>query len=1361
NKTVSPDTAVPYQSVVTYTVVLANNGSITDTAVYVTDTLPVSTTFVSWVEQPAGATMVADELTWNGEMAPSTAVTFTFLVSHTGDYGDVVENTAVYSGTSGSGSDTATFTVESLAGDITFVYHDLEDVVQPGEGLFLAGDFNGWNTTSTPLTPDANSDVFTVTLSGLAAGTYGYKYVVYTDTIPSGPTYWDWVNTNNRSYTVAGTATVNDYRNVVIGWANLNGPLALIVDMGTATGDVYGRLYIPGVTNTPDSAGRSLMTEVGFGDTTTPANWEWFPMAFNADDGGNNDEFVGVMTPTVPGVYSYTTRYDGNWGTGNPNAAWLYADATGVGPYPGGEFNLSDTGVMTVGLVTVPISVARAGVNGEVFAVEGTVTYVPGTFNTAGWALQDASGGIGVFDSTFVPSVNYGDVVQIIGTRGAFSGEEQLTSISYFGSLGAGPEVTPLVYSTSDVNAGNAEGWIVEIQGTISSLGTCSGNYQFLVDDGSGTVTVYVDADTGVNVCNMGAANGEEIRVIGFATQFNTLNEVKPRRLSDVQVLLDAPVVVSTSPTNNATGVPTDTLITVQFSEPVSVTTNWFDINCTLSGNVSGTFEPAGPATSYTITPDVNFLNGDLCNVTVVADQVTSGGGQNMAGDYSFSFLVGTMTFGVCGDPATPIHFVQGDGLISPLTGSSVVVEGVVVGDYQTTLDGYYLQEENADFDGDNMTSEGIFVYDPDGTPDVNAGDVVRLQATVSEYNGLTELGTIANFSACGTDTVTPTVVTLPLAEADDWEFYEGMLIAIEDDLTVTNNYYLGRFGQVRLSLERLAQPTNVVLPGAPAIALQELNNRSYVTIDDADPAQNVDPIVYPGPQLTFTNTLRGGDMVPNGIVGVVDHYNNDSSDDYRVFPTEPVTFEPTNARSETPVDVGGSIKVASFNVLNYFSTIDTGAAICGPSQNMECRGADSAEEFERQRTKIINAIVTMNADIIGLMEMENHVTDAALQDLVQGLNDVAGAGTYAYVNSGVIGTDAIKVALIYQPANVTPSGDYAILDSSVDPGFIDTLNRPVLIQTFAENATGELVTVAVNHLKSKGSACSGDPDLGDGQGNCNLTRVAAAQALVTYLATDPTNSGVDRYLIIGDLNSYAMEDPIQTIEAAGYTNLISLFQGADAYGYSFDGQWGYLDHALASADLLPLVTAVTDWHINSDEPVSLDYNVEYKTANQQIILYGEEPYRASDHDPVIIGLELQPVVVTPTVEIVTPMDGDVFTITSGTAVSIPVTITTTNFVIPDDGHWHLWIDGSHVGPVMDYMTTVELSEGTHVISAELRTPDHVSLGIVDTVTVTVTTEPTTPEYMLYLPLIVKPAETGATAVPQFESRTPLQKPVL
>jgi uncharacterized protein len=90
-----------------------------------------------------------------------------------------------------------------------------------------------------------------------------------------------------------------------------------------------------------------------------------------------------------------------------------------------------------------------------------------------------------------------------------------------------------------------------------------------------------------------------------------------------------------------------------------------------------------------------------------------------------------------------------------------------------------------------------------------------------------------------------------------------------------------------------------------------------------------------------------------------------------------------------------------------------------------------------------------------------------------------------------VIGSDAIKMAYIYKPANVEATGDYAILDSSVDPRFDDTRNRPVLTQTFTELRTNEAVTVAVNHLKSKGSACGGPPDDDPRQGNCNGTRTA------------------------------------------------------------------------------------------------------------------------------------------------------------------------------------------------------------------------------------------------------------------------------
>jgi hypothetical protein len=206
--------------------------------------------------------------------------------------------------------------------------------------------------------------------------------------------------------------------------------------------------------------------------------------------------------------------------------------------------------------------------------------------------------------------------------------------------------------------------------------------------------------------------------------------------------------------------------------------------------------------------------------------------------------------------------------------------------------------------------------------------------------------------------------------------------------------------------------------------------------------------------------------------------------------------------------------------------------------------------------------------------------------------------------------------------------GSAAILDSSVDSSFNDTKNRPTLAQTFRQLSGGGRFTVAVNHLKSKGSACDtiGDPDTGDGQGNCNLTRTDAATALVSWLATDPTGSGDSDFLIIGDMNSYAQEDPITVIKGGGYTDVIDSHIGVStAYSYVFNGQAGYLDHALASSSLAAQVTGVTEWHINPDEPRILDYNVEFKSAGQVNSLYSPDAYRASDHDPVIIGLSLNP----------------------------------------------------------------------------------------------------------------------------------------
>jgi uncharacterized protein len=207
----------------------------------------------------------------------------------------------------------------------------------------------------------------------------------------------------------------------------------------------------------------------------------------------------------------------------------------------------------------------------------------------------------------------------------------------------------------------------------------------------------------------------------------------------------------------------------------------------------------------------------------------------------------------------------------------------------------------------------------------------------------------------------------------------------------------------------------------------------------------------------------------------------------------------------------------------------------------------------------------------------------------------------------------------------VRPVGAPAVLTSRVDPRFDDTRSRPAIAQAFELRENRERVVVAVNHLKSKGSACAGDPDRLDGQGNCNGTRTLAAQALADWLATDPTGSGTDGSLVVGDLNAYAQEDPIRALRDAGFTDLVARFGGPAPYSYVFDGQAGYLDHALASGPLVDRVTGVTEWHVNADEPVVLDFNTEFKTPGQVTGLYAPDAIRSSDHDPVLVGLDLRP----------------------------------------------------------------------------------------------------------------------------------------
>jgi uncharacterized protein len=710
-----------------------------------------------------------------------------------------------------------------------------------------------------------------------------------------------------------------------------------------------------------------------------------------------------------------------------------------------------------------------------------------------------------------------------------------------------------------------------------------------------------------------------------------------------------APTVSATAPGDGASEIAAGTNISITFSEPVTVAGSWFSISCDTSG--AHTASVSGSPTTFTLDPDVSFTFGESCTVTVVGAQVSDQDANDppnvMAGDHSFSFGVGNP----CEDPFTSIPSIQGSGLSAAITGN-VTTEGVVVGDYEgsTGLQGFYLQD--AAGDGNAATSDGIFVFTGSANT-VTAGQSVRVTGFARErfnqtaLNGANNNNTPvppANIVACGSGSVAHTDVTLPFATSDFPERYEGMLVRLPQELVISEYFNYERFGEMVLALPldgetRAFTGTAIDEPGAPANARALANSLRRITLDDGLGIQNPPSIRHPnGDPFSLLNRFRGGDTVAS-TVGVVGFDFNL----YRIQPTAPAEYTSVNPRPDEPEDVGGSVRVAAMNTLNYFLTLDTtasdsGPGPCGGNANLDCRGADADQplEFTRQRDKLLAALSGLGADVIGLNELENTPgVDPLLgptSGIVPGLNAILGAGTYDAITTGTIGTDAIKVGLVYRPGVVTPVGSYQILDSTVDPRFLDTKSRPVLAQTFEVNETGARFTVAVNHLKSKGSDCNdvGDPDTGDGQGNCNLTRKAAAEALVDWLATDPTGSGDSDFLIMGDLNSYAQEDPIDAVkagadDAAGtgddYTNLIHQYQGTYAYSFVFDGQAGYLDHALSSAHMTGQVTGAADWHINADEPDLLDYDTTFKPPEQEA-MYEPNAYRSSDHDALVVGLD-------------------------------------------------------------------------------------------------------------------------------------------
>ena len=610
----------------------------------------------------------------------------------------------------------------------------------------------------------------------------------------------------------------------------------------------------------------------------------------------------------------------------------------------------------------------------------------------------------------------------------------------------------------------------------------------------------------------------------------------------------------------------------------------------------------------------------------------------------------------------TPIPDIQavGEGDDSAMVGATVTTLGVVTAAYPAaesglgaTLDGYTIQTPGSGgaWEPGRIRSDGLFVYAGKKGEVPSPGTCVRVTGTVGEFpatsakdnpQSLTQLAatSVTTVEGCQAPTPIPATRVPTPAEA---EALESMLLAPQGTWTITDNYQTNQYGTLTLTPGEspLRSATDVVAPGQAAREYEAANAARAIALDDGTNTNlqkgTATELAYAylangsparvGYHVAFTKPVvlepRHGSFVFQPTSMVAGHPDR-----------SPVTI--TGERPSAPT-VGGDTRVATFNVLNYFSDLGVDEAGCTgypdrtgafvTAKKCKVRGAFSREAFANQEAKIVSAINALGADVVALEEIENPVAvgagtdrDASLARLVEALNKEAGTGTWAYVPSPKAvpeAEDVIRVAFIYKPATVAPVGPSLIYD---DPAFTGLARQP-LAQEFArvsaERATPATFVVIANHFKSKGSVPEGAPagnvDSGDGQGNANAIRVAQASALASFaarFADKPT-------LLVGDFNSYSQEDPIKALEAAGWERV----SGAGEASYVYAGRSGSLDHVFANAAAKPLLADVTSWAVNAQESVAFEYS--RAGMNAHLAIEADNPYRSSDHNPELIGLTL------------------------------------------------------------------------------------------------------------------------------------------
>jgi uncharacterized repeat protein (TIGR01451 family) len=873
---------------------------------------------------------------------------------------------------------------------------------------------------------------------------------------------------------------------------------------------------------------------------------------------------------------------------------------------PGDDPINNSTSVNTTIYEIVPIATARAGSPNEIFAVEGKVTAATGTYHANEWEIQDDSGGIAVYYYPPLPTA-LGDTVRVVGALGDYGGQEQLINLLYSANLGSGPEVSPLITDTAVVASGSTEGWLVQVEGIASGVpSSCGFNHSFYLNDGSGAVQIYVDGTTGLSVCSMGLQNGDFVTLTGFSSEYNGTPQIKPRIPADIRVINPAPVISKSA----ASTVEPGGLLTYTITLENKVGIDLIDItivdsvpaNSTLVSVLDGGANLGGATAQWDLASLPDQSSAEVRFVV----QANAAVGENIVNDlyyFEASNWV-TQTFGAPVQTYVgayiPIPTIQGSDFRSPYEGMEVKTRGEVIGFFEgnsssyNNFDGFFIQDPSGD--GNDATSDGIFVNYKNLAVSVNIGDMVEVTGVVNEFDEYDGTGCYGNecltqvsVSNVGDVTILSAQIAAPQA-----------IIATElnppGDVAASDIYFEALEGM----LVTLPNTSTVVAP----------TNYGAVSVVRGD--LGIDRVIRTGPYEGMPVALRnwelygdfnGGDapdLIVGSVVSNADGPLGFSYGDYMIitqdgdeWAVESAVTPPTTVPS-WPVAGATQFSVGTFNTYNFDS------------------GASAAT-----KTKVVNTIASFNgAAFVALEEIEGDDTTfmaGVLADLATaGFNydyayshsDIGGHGVSLLWNTDVV-TD-VTWSTQYQDcsADGSSSSDYDPLWATCRAQGEYPLfsRRPVVVTGTLSLASGDLeVVVIANHFKSK---AGNDP-------SADQRRLEQGM-FVNALVADFVASGSSNVIVMGDLNDFEDSPALLALTANDtLINAWTTYAADDPYSYIYEGVSQILDHILVSEALYGWLVDMGALHLNADYP----YNTYY-----------DDPaniWHTSDHDPVAATIQV------------------------------------------------------------------------------------------------------------------------------------------